>query len=671
MSDLILDAALVADLETMKAELRKLFNDLKIADYPDVEHRMGGKERLERVPAFQKKNFEDLITSNHRFLLKRIAAMLTFLSDEKPLTPLARLGLNATLIDPQLNRLRATPLWVNVRERLEEAAGPPKSADERKSKTKRKVAKSKAPLLLYQGSKAAPFDEAGDYLPSLWQELSVEDFALPESERNQQGINFVQGAQLSPLWTAIAIAVPRKAMVEQIKQVFDRSASVVILHGPAGQGKSTVGRQLAMEWFQRGRVFEISDSSALTDLRLIQAIEASPTTPLLLIDDVSLSEIDAKAIRLFRPLRFERLKVLVTVQSRFRDPIKRALGDLAVDFSLGDPDPAEKEAILDLICGSRPDQSRADIARLFNQGFSGPFSGLWPAMYQATRGEGLVARMERIVSEIEKDKSKLVALASTVFLNRVRDTAPDYKDLQFHYHINRRLVLAFIEHSPWNPEAKLSAKESLTSIFDWFEREIIGSSVHSMMADPLLNLRHPAVTEALAASLFGGPETPRIDEWQFFEPLARALATPEAAMPTDRVTRAADCISLLYAVDRAERKKLLKGLNLAEFIKAMPSDQIDIYSVLTDIALSLETTSRPVDRARAMIWKAALDLKIHRIGTPAAEIYLERCLDIVRDQPTGDVCSNIAVIIEQGKITLTPDSSGKDRNPLYFRSRFL
>ena len=61
MTDLILDESLIADLKSMRAELTKLFSDLRIADFPQQEHRIGGKERLERVPAFQKKHFSKAV----------------------------------------------------------------------------------------------------------------------------------------------------------------------------------------------------------------------------------------------------------------------------------------------------------------------------------------------------------------------------------------------------------------------------------------------------------------------------------------------------------------------------------------------------------------------------------------------------------------------------------
>lgn len=510
-----------------------------------------------------------------------------------------------------------------------------------------------------------------------WRQITAQEFEKPDHVATGIEQSYIRGAQMVPWWTAKSSAVQRQDAIDSIKGLLSHAA-VIVLHGPTCQGKTTVLRQFAMDWLKHGNVVEIEHETALHNANLLQFLEDSKTDCLCVFDDIPLSGTGQNA-KLASLLRRGKLKIIIATQSRFRMGYQRMFPNITSEFSLAAPKENEINSFIDLIHDSGATEQnldKAEIDRLFRSGFANTSaSGLWPAMYQATRGEGLEIRMARLIEDVCAKPERLFALAAVVLANSVRDSATNGGGPPFQRrYINMRLIENIIENLDIKNDLRKQTKAQLFEIFRWFEKEIIGDGLGGHSQDPVLNLRHEEVTSTLFQHIFGLPSSPdverRLDPWSFVTPFARAIASDNTLESSDKRARSADCISLLYNCDRWLRNKSSANYNLEKFIKFPKIEMDDVINNIADIVLSIEP-SDPKDRARALIWKAAISARKGRNYFDEASVYLERCLLIVRDNPYNDINGNIANILQHFKFTVSTAPDGATRDGNYFRIRFV
>ncbi|HEV2817969.1 MAG TPA: DNRLRE domain-containing protein [Allosphingosinicella sp.] len=122
MDEFELDKELHETLAGIRESVRKLFEQLRLkTESGDIS----GKDRLERVPAFAKRNFRNLAGPVSLRAIKEAWRLIDFLEGEGEarLTPRAREALRIVELDQQLARLRASDRWKDAAARLREALG--------------------------------------------------------------------------------------------------------------------------------------------------------------------------------------------------------------------------------------------------------------------------------------------------------------------------------------------------------------------------------------------------------------------------------------------------------------------------------------------------------------------------------------------------------------------
>lgn len=122
MDEFELDPELHGKLKAVRENVRRLFEQLRLKS---EDGDISGKERLERVPAFAKRNFRNLAGPNPQLAIKQAWRLIDFLegSAEARLSLLAREALRAVELDRQLAALRASQGWTEAAGRLREALG--------------------------------------------------------------------------------------------------------------------------------------------------------------------------------------------------------------------------------------------------------------------------------------------------------------------------------------------------------------------------------------------------------------------------------------------------------------------------------------------------------------------------------------------------------------------
>ena len=119
MDEFQLDPDLHDSVKAVRESVRQLFEQLRLKNETgDVS----GKERLERVPAFAKRNFANLTRASSHLAAKEAWRLVDFLegSDEARLSPLAREALRVVELDRKLAALRASDRWKTIASRLRE-----------------------------------------------------------------------------------------------------------------------------------------------------------------------------------------------------------------------------------------------------------------------------------------------------------------------------------------------------------------------------------------------------------------------------------------------------------------------------------------------------------------------------------------------------------------------
>lgn len=122
MNEFELDPELHETLKGVRESVRRLFEQLRLNnENGDVS----GKARLERVPAFAKRNFGNLADCAPQLAIKQAWRIVDFLEGEAGarLSPLAREALRPVELDKQLATLRASQVWRDAAARLRDALG--------------------------------------------------------------------------------------------------------------------------------------------------------------------------------------------------------------------------------------------------------------------------------------------------------------------------------------------------------------------------------------------------------------------------------------------------------------------------------------------------------------------------------------------------------------------
>lgn len=664
MSDLKLDQELLRDLKQVKSELVASLNAVRNEDTDDG--RRSGKARLASIGGFRPSEFRQLSSSDARWSRKRAFQILRFLEGLSQLNTTASKGIPQKHLMIELRTRRESKLWIDVRDRLrgalEQLETPANPARARRSPLG-----STRPAI---ATDSPPSTDEG----ARWRVIEATEFDAP-ADVGALPAEYVGGRARIPWWIAAHVAIQRTSSISDLDTLL-KNSPIVVVHGPTGQGKSTLLRQYARHWLNRGVVVEFDHANALADRSLANLVVGATQEVLMVADDLD-GDILSISNGLLRKLRYGGASIVIASQSRRRFAHLTTLPHQMVrQYPLPNPSGGERMAMADLVAATSEIADAANAVRvrdLFNAALDDyPSGGLWPAMFQATHGEGLAERMQRLVQDIARDEARLHALAAITFANAMRDSAPDNHTLTFaRKHINSRLVSTLTRNLDLKPDQSARATLALSAVHSWFDREVLGDRLEASSKDPPVDLRHPAVSNVLHANLFDPAKegAAHFDERAFYVPYAFALADPQACRPADRATRAADILRLMYALDRQIRRKQSRGLQLDGFLKGGKHD-LSLFDNMADAALSADPSNQ--EEARALIWKAAVTAKRSDPNHEAVADYLGRALTAMQQaNPPGDISANIGIILAKLDKTFVDPRDGAVRDSVYYMSTLI
>lgn len=658
MGNFHLNASLLKDLKSVKSELSKALND--ICDRDTTHGRLTARNRMECVSGFRPIEFRQLQSLDEKWARRRAIAILRFLEARSGLNESARRGLNTIELNGQLNRLRASENWVRVRIELSIALGLSERA--KPTRKARSSPTRKSPTVGTQV--LAPAEEGIG-----WRLINVTEFEAP-SDAGALPADYIGGRARVPWWVATEYAVQRHNPVASLDNLL-KNSPIVILHGPTGQGKSTLLRQYARHWLNRGCVFEIFHPSALSDRALAAAVAEATGQVLLVADDMD-GEMATIGMELQNKLRINKASIVISSQSRARfGYLAKLPRGTAREYAVPNPNESERLEMVDRILAAQEitDETKAAHVRsLFSDALDKyPNGGLWPAMYQATHGEGLTERMWRLVQDIAADASRLNALAAVVFANALRDETPDEPALTYSgLNVDYKLGAAILNHLNLAPDQCRRATSALKAMHTWFDREVIGDELDRASINPPLDLRHPAVSKVLFDCLFkngGEAGVPHFAQWNFYVPVAAAFADPAVARP------AADVVRLMYSLDRAVRGRTTGGASVAGLLAHRPYHHIEKFGILSDYAETV-ASDNPMDHLCALIWKAAAIVKKNRSNYGEAYTILERVLS-KRDSHSALILLNIGRILQYVGKPINDPRDNIQRDGLYYLSKLI
>ncbi|MFN0304183.1 MAG: hypothetical protein ACKVQU_27940 [Burkholderiales bacterium] len=359
-------------------------------------------------------------------------------------------------------------------------------------------------------------------------ELTIADFDRPRDDAFfADARKYLRGALPSPS-TAVQAAVWRKDSSDIVDLA--EAAEAIILHGPTGEGTSTVLLQAAHEALTRGyRVFRVANRDALENLT---QVVAWTTGPIVIMDDAADPQTGIQSPPSWMAASFGDAPhgcLILGTRTRTRALVQQALsGRGRRDQALQAVPVQDSRPYVDLImaygaCLEGSDKSR--VEELFNNGLQllQARAGLWPAMYQATRGELLRDRVRTLASSLQPAVRR--ALSALVFVNALADRhnkpMPEAK---------RKLLEALVEHLPLHDEATDEVKRALRRLPYDLEGELanLRSADELSQADnPTLEIRHPALTDIFFHYLLDEDEEWKVQfsKWPYYEALIRAAAS--------------------------------------------------------------------------------------------------------------------------------------------------
>ena len=361
----------------------------------------------------------------------------------------------------------------------------------------------------------------------LWQELTLSDFQPPEGETFQrEAREFLRGKENVGWWTAVHVAVQRPALMGRL-MLQAENAPVVIAHGPVGEGKTVLLRQLAHNWLVKGQpVFWLLGEGALQDTELVTALDRA-RHPLLILDQYGLNQPLPEWVALAGG---QGVTLALGIQTRQVQKQRRAAGARnarEIKLTSADAKPV-CDAILDQVFNfdAADDLNPNSTRDKFHDGLGlHGDGGLWCAMWQATRGQHLKDKFQALVQEFHEDDAKFGALAAIVFVNGMREFSNQKLD-----DLARSRVAGMIRHLGLNDGAEQSRLECLGQIGKLLDGEFLQSGIDEL-ADPRVQLRHPAVTHGFFQHIFGARNILRGEQmtakWPFFLALGHAYAESE------------------------------------------------------------------------------------------------------------------------------------------------
>lgn len=349
----------------------------------------------------------------------------------------------------------------------------------------------------------------GPVAESQW--MSLADFAAPSDDALKNvAWRFLCGDPPTPV-TAVHAAVRREEIGSVLEQCQEPSR-IVILHGPMGEGTSTAVLQAAHQAVSTGRaVLRIRDQ---VQVEGASASVATATAPLFIIeDDHDLSHAPGWTSGLMDCGG----TLLIGTQTRRLERVKALFNPKNVrTMPLGRIETSTADAFIDNINRFAPNSDARRRERFVDGlGLSHGRGGLWPAQYQATRGEALDHRVAALVDAFQPDLQPM--LSTLVFMGWVHDQYPNIPPPSWSN------VLALYSELDLRVELLVSSVDRLALVVRALDGEFFARRPWATLTsenDPPLALRHRAVTDSLFRWLFGAHRSDhgsfRFDKWDYF-----------------------------------------------------------------------------------------------------------------------------------------------------------
>ncbi|MCC8977581.1 hypothetical protein [Bradyrhizobium acaciae] len=339
----------------------------------------------------------------------------------------------------------------------------------------------------------------------------------------ERASEFLRGHAPTPA-AAIHSAVRRPVVSEIVES--STQFDIVIVHGPIGEGTSTVLLQSAFEALKLKRcVFRVATPEALEAV----GNELPREGALIVFDDAGrLAAIPSWLRNRFSDEPFGCL--LLGTQTRYRKKVADLLSGVVGEkkhIAVPPVRPSEAQQFVDVIISNRvapPNLAKGDLEKLFKSGLTirGGLSGLWPAQYQATRGVLLDQRFGRLLSELDQNGQR--ALSLVVFVQFLRDHTPTHQPPS-----DLRTYIALLNYldPPLNEDTIVACRhhlKELPSVLDGELRNDFSGSHASQLNNFRLEFRHPALTASLFRWCFGAARQSwgefRFPKWQLYGAVA-------------------------------------------------------------------------------------------------------------------------------------------------------
>lgn len=484
---------------------------------------------------------------------------------------------------------------------------------------------------------------AGPVADPRW--MSLADFAVPSDEMlKDMAWRFLCGDPPTPV-TAIHAAV-RRDEIDKVLEKCRESGRIVILHGPVGEGASTAVLQAAHQAATDGRA--VLRIRGRAQMEIASALIGTATTPLFIVED---DHDLAQAPAWINTLMDNGGSLLIGTQTRRVERLN-ALFDpkLIRTVSLGSIGISTADAFVANINRFAPTADSTRRERFLDGlGLSHGRGGLWPAQYQATRGEALDHRVEIVVQQFEADLRPM--LSALVFVGWTHDQYPNIPPPSWSN------VLALYAELDLRDDLLDSPVHRLERVVRALDGEFFARLPWASLAsenDPILALRHRAVTDSLFRWLFGAHRSDQGDflfeKWEYF-----IIAVAESA----DAGAGGVAFALTRLMERSHRYDFEHGGDLKHRLSTGRSARPgDFLMLAIDHAYDAASPSqrRQLDLMRARLW--AWGQWGRKIDEDEQARALERATAVVAsgwiDKDFSAVCS-AAVIFDALKATYGDD----------------
>ncbi len=346
------------------------------------------------------------------------------------------------------------------------------------------------------------------------EEFQIDFFNIPPETPESSSRAYLRGDEPTP-WTSQNSAVIRQAEIKKIVASFkEKPICNIIL--PTGEGKTTLLHQYAhAALIENQRVFWVDDLSCL----IKDNFTSFNSPPLVIIDNISLALSDlswvkspsgkvlAQILIASNPSKANEIRINKKIPYNFFNAIqiRPPREDKANDY------------IEKIVQFNAADCDIKTAEREFKKGLSGN-GGLWPAMWQATRGLALEDRLRELADSAWQIHPLL--FSTLVFLNAqsvfaLKDNA--FGSLQ--NNLEKRIVLdvySKLDEKVFEVSNRDLVRPKLDEIIRLFEGDFLKSgALHNNVT-----FRHEAISHVLFRNVFGHkfpePNSGRISRWPFF-----------------------------------------------------------------------------------------------------------------------------------------------------------